>query len=93
MALESWFESQEIRPRVVAEFEDTALMHRAAEDGLGFIPVYTAIAEPIVKQYGWKKIGRVPECAGQFYAITAERKLKHPAILAITKHAQARLFA
>jgi LysR family transcriptional activator of nhaA len=93
MALESWFESQEIRPQIVAEFEDTALMHRAAEDGLGFIPVYTAIVEPIVKQYGWKKIGRVPECAGQFYAITAERKLKHPATLAITKHAQAQLFA
>jgi len=89
MALESWFEKQGIRPRVVAEFEDTALMHRAAEDGLGFIPVYSAI----VKQYGWKKIARVPECVGQFYAITAERKLKHPATLAITSHAQARLFA
>ena len=93
MALESWFEKQGIRPRIVAEFEDTALMHRAAEDGLGFIPVYSAIVASIVKQYGWKKIARVPECVGQFYAITAERKLKHPATLAITSHAQARLFA
>ncbi|MEZ0258321.1 MAG: LysR family transcriptional regulator [Chthoniobacter sp.] len=93
MALESWFEKQGIRPQIVAEFEDTALMHRAAEDGLGFIPVYSAIVAPIVKQYGWKKIARVPECTGQFYAITAERKLKHPAILAITQHAQLRLFA
>lgn len=93
MALESWFEANRIRPQVVAEFEDTALMHRAAKDGLGFIPVHTAIVAPTVQHYGWKKIGRVPDCTGQFYAITAERKLKYPAILAITEHAQSRLFA
>jgi len=93
MALESWFEAQRIRPQIVAEFEDTALMHRAAEEGLGFIPVYTVIVAPSVKHYGWKKIGRATDCAGHFYAITAERKLKHPAVLAITEHAQFRLFA
>ena len=93
MALESWFETQRIRPQIVAEFEDTALMHRAAEDGLGFIPVYTVIVDSSVKQYGWKKIGRAVDCTGHFYAITAERKLKHPAVLAITEHAQFRLFA
>jgi LysR family transcriptional activator of nhaA len=93
MALESWFESARIRPHIVAEFEDTALMHRAAEDGLGFIPVYTVIVSPSVKHYGWKRIGRATDCTGHFYAITAERKLKHPAVLAITEHAQFRLFA
>lgn len=93
MALESWFEAQRIQPQIVAEFEDTALMHRAAEDGLGFIPVYTVIAPAVMKQYGWKKIGHAEDCTGHFYAITAERKLKHPAVLAITEHAQSRLFA
>ena len=93
MALESWFEAQRIQPQIVAEFEDTALMHRAAEDGLGFIPVYTVIVPAVIKQYGWKKIGRAEDCTGHFYAITAERKLKHPAVLAITEHAQSRLFA
>jgi LysR family transcriptional activator of nhaA len=93
MALESWFEENGIRPQVVAEFEDTALMHRAAKDGLGVIPVYTAIVAPAVKHYGWKTIGCATECSGHFYAITAERKLKYPAILAITQHAQARVFA
>ena len=93
MALEKWFDSLGIRPRTVAEFEDTALMHLAVVDGLGFVPVHTAIASRAVKQYGWTVIGRAAQCSGHFYAITAERRLKHPAILAITEHAQFKLFA
>ncbi len=93
MALETWFESLGIRPRTVAEFEDTALMHPAATDGLGFVPIHTVIAKRAARQNGWKMIGRVSQCTGQFYAITAERRLKHPAIVAITEHAHSRLFA
>ena len=93
MTLEKWFDSAGIRPRVVAEFEDTALMNRAAADSFGFVPVYTAIARPAIKQNGWKVIGRARQCSGNFYAITAERRLKHPAIVAITEHAQLELFA
>ena len=93
MTLEKWFDSVGIRPRMVAEFEDTALLNRAAVDSFGFVPVYTAIARPATKQYGWKVIGRAEQCSGHFYAITAERRLKHPAILAITEHAQFKLFA
>lgn len=93
MTLEKWFDATGIRPRVVAEFEDTALLNRAANDGFGFVPVYSAIARAAAQQYRWKTIGRAEECRGHFYAITAERRLKHPAILAITAHAQVRLFA
>jgi LysR family transcriptional activator of nhaA len=92
-ALETWFDSLGLRPRVVAEFEDTALMHRAAAEGLGIVPVHTVIVKGAARTNGWKVIGEIDECLGQFYAITAERKLKHPAIVAITEHAQARLFA
>ncbi len=93
IALETWFDSLGIRPRTVAEFEDTALMHPAATDGLGFVPIHTVIARRAARQYGWKLVGRVRQCTGQFYAITAERRLKHPAIVVITEHAQSRLFA
>jgi LysR family transcriptional activator of nhaA len=93
MALETWFDSLGIRPRVVAQFEDTALMHPAATDGVGFVPIHSAIARQAARQNGWRVIGRVRECTGQFYAITAERKLKHPATVVITEHAQSRLFA
>jgi LysR family transcriptional activator of nhaA len=68
-------------------------MHRAAQDGLGFIPIYDAIVAPAIQHYGWKTIGTAKDCSGHFYAITAERKLKYPAILAITQHAQSQLFA
>ena len=92
MALETWFDSLGIRPRAVAEFEDTALMHPAAVDGVGFVPIHTVIARRAARQNGWRVIGCVSQCTGQFYAITAERRLKHPAIVAITEHAQSRLF-
>lgn len=93
MALDTWFDSLGIRPQPVAEFEDTALMHPAAGDGLGFVPIHTAIAKRAAGQNSWRVIGRASRCTGQFYAITAERKLKHPATRVITEHAQLRLFA
>ncbi len=92
-ALETWFDSLSIRPRLVAEFEDTALMHPAAIDGVGFVPIHSVIAKRAARQYDWRTIGRVRQCRGQFYAITAERRLKHAAVVAITEHAQSRLFA
>lgn len=91
--LEQWFDATGIRPQVVAEFEDTALLNRAAAGGFGFVPVYSAIARPVARQYGFRQIGRAKGCSGRFYAITAERRLKQPAILAITEHAQFKLFA
>jgi LysR family transcriptional activator of nhaA len=93
MALETWFDAHGIRPHVIAEFEDTALMHPAALDGVGFVPVHTVISLRAARQNGWKVIGRARQCTGQFYAITAERRLKHPAIVTITEHAQSTLFA
>ena len=92
-SLETYFDSVGVRPRLVAEFEDTALMHPAAIDGLGFVPIHSVTAKRAARQYGWSTIGRARQCLGQFYAITAERRIKHPAVVAITEHAQARLFA
>ena len=82
-----------IRPRLVTEFEDTALMHPAAIDGIGFVPVHRVIAKRAAQLYGWQTVGWASDCLGQFYTINAQRRLKHPAIVAITEHAQSRLFA
>ncbi len=92
-ALETWFDSIGIRPRLVAEFEDTALMHPAADDGTGFVPIHRVISKRAARLYGWQTVGRASDCIGRFYAITGQRRLKHPAIVAITEHAQSRLFA
>ena len=90
-SLEKWFQTQQIRPRLVAEFDDAALMTVAAVDGLGFFALPTLVVKEAVARYGFQSIGRIESCRQQFYAISAERNLTHPAVLAITSQARAAL--
>jgi len=92
-ALEKWFDANDLRPRLVGEFEDSALMEVAASGALGFTAVHTVVDSAALKHYGLKVIAKVEECGSDFYAITAERRLKHPAAMAITEHAYSQLFA
>ena len=91
-ALELWFREEQIEPRLVAEFDDAALMKVVATDGLGFFPVSAWVAEEAVARYGVRVIGATEKCRQHFYAISAERRLTHPAVLAITAGAQASRF-
>jgi LysR family transcriptional regulator, transcriptional activator of nhaA len=91
-SLEKWFQQRQIRPRVIAEFEDAALMKVMAVDEKGFAPIPTVVAEEAITRYRLQKIGATQECTEQFYAITAERKIVHPAAVAITENAQKQLF-
>ena len=83
--LEKWFRSTGVEPRVVAEFEDAALTKIVATSGHAFIAVPTMVASEAVERYGFVPIGMTKEVETQFYAITAERRFTHPAILAITE--------
>lgn len=83
--LENWFSSAGVQPRVVAEFEDAALTKIVATSGHGFIAVPTVVASEAVERYGFVPIGRTKEVVSRFYAITAERRFTHPAILAMTE--------
>lgn len=83
--LEQWFRNTGIQPRVVAEFEDAALTKIVATGGLGFIAVPTVVASEAVERYGFVPIGRTKDVNTRFYAITAERRFTHPAILAISR--------
>lgn len=83
--LEKWFRNAGVQPRVVAEFEDPALSKIVATSGLGFIAVPTVVAAEAVERYGFVPIGRTKDVETQFYAITAERRFAHPAIIAITE--------
>ena len=85
--LEPWFESHGVKPRVVAEYDDGALMTMAGAEGLGFLPVPVAAAREAGTRWGLRVIGRAGECREQFYAITTERRVHHPAVLAITRAA------
>jgi LysR family transcriptional activator of nhaA len=83
--LEKWFRSVGVEPRVVAEFEDAALTKIVATSGHGFIAVPTVVASEAFERYGFVALGRTKDVETQFYAITAERRFTHPAILAITR--------
>lgn len=83
--LETWFTTNGIRPRLVAEFDDTALMAVAAADGIGFVPMPSLVAKEALTHYGLQIIGKAQQCQTQFYAISAERQLTHPAVVAITR--------
>lgn len=85
-ALEKWFLARDVRPRLVAEFDDAALITEMALDGLGFFALPNLVVKEAVPRYGFQVIGKTDECRQRFYAITAERKLTHPAVVAMTSH-------
>jgi len=85
--LENWFRVTGIEPRIVAEFEDASLAKIVGTEGRAFVVVPTAVAAEAIERYGFISIGRTRAVETQFFAITAERRLTHPAILAITNRA------
>ena len=91
--LETWFDTKGIHPRLLGEYEDSALMVFCATAGRGFTVVPTVVAREVLKHWGLRVIANVDECGTEFYAITAERRVKNPAALAITEHAYSELFA
>lgn len=91
--LEAWFREQRIQPRVVAEFEDFALMKLMGAEGRGFIAVPTVAAKEAMGHYSFQIIGQSSECRAQFHAITAERRIVHPAVALLSATARRELFA
>ncbi|OUR88488.1 LysR family transcriptional regulator [Gammaproteobacteria bacterium 42_54_T18] len=81
--LSSWFHTHNIAPIIVAEFDDSALMKSFGQSGYGIFAGPTLIEKHIVSQYNVTVIGRTDELKEQYYAISPERRLKHPAIIEI----------
>jgi LysR family transcriptional regulator, transcriptional activator of nhaA len=92
-SLDEWFAAQGIHPRVRGEFADPALIKVFGENGVGIFAVRTAVERETLRQYNVKLLGRVESIRERFYAISLERKLKHPAVVAITEGARGKLFA
>jgi len=83
-AVDQWFQSLGVVPRVIGEFEDGALMKVMASDGRGFIPVPTLVAQEAVDRFSLRIIGLTEKCREQFFAITVDRRIHHPAVAVIT---------
>ena len=84
-----WLDGLHIHPRIVGEFDDSALMKVFGQAGAGIFVAPSAIADEVARHYGAKIIGSTDDVREQFYAISVERRLSHPAVVAITETARA----
>jgi LysR family transcriptional activator of nhaA len=85
-SIDAWFRKNQIRPRLVAEFEDAALMKIAAAHGLGVVPVPYRVLASVKEQHQLVEVGPPQDdCAVNYYAITAQRKVTQPALQAMMK--------
>ena len=90
--LDAWFETQGVRPLVVGEFDDSALLEAFGRRGRGFFAVPTVIEPEVCEQMGLVSIGRTDDVREKYYAITVERRLRHPAVVALADVARAETF-
>ncbi len=91
-SLDAWCIANDITPRVVAEVEDVAMLQVFGQEGMGLFAAPTVVEAQIRRAYGVRVVGRLAEVRERFYAISVERKLAHPAVVAITDAARNRLF-
>ena len=90
--LEQWFEKQRIQPRIVGEFDDSTLIEVFGQAGKGVFAAPSIIESSVRRQYGVSVVGRLERVREHFYAVSAERRIKHPAVVAITESARRELF-
>ena len=91
--LEAWFDARGIVPQVVAEFEDTALLEAFGGEGHGVFCAPKIIAADMARMYHVTAIGETNDVVERFYAITPERRIRNPAVAAISEAAKSTLFA
>lgn len=87
-ALDQWFDQHHILPRVVHEIADSALLKVFGQAGDGVFPAPAVVAEEICRQYDVLELGQVTSVRAHFYAISTERQIQHPAVVAVCRAAQ-----
>ena len=91
-SIDQWLDSLDIRPDLVGEFEDSELLWEFGAAGHGIFPVPTVLEKHVARVHGVKLVGRTDAARGRYYAISVERRLKHPAVVAICETARRDLF-
>ena len=90
--LEGWLTRHQIHPRIIGEFDDGALMNAFGREGRGAFMAPTVMESDTVAQFGVEVIGRTEELVDEFYAVSVERRITHPCVVAITSAARGQLF-
>jgi len=88
-----WLERKGARPRIVGEFDDSALMKAFGKAGAGIFPAPSASGQEVESQYGVVRLGETRELRERFFAISVERQISHPAVRAVSEGARGGLFA
>jgi LysR family transcriptional regulator, transcriptional activator of nhaA len=91
-SLEQWFDARAIRPNIVGEFDDSALLKVFGMRGVGIFPAMSVIATEIERQYQVLAVGTIADVRERLYAVTVERRIKHPAVVAICNAARTLIF-
>lgn len=92
-SIDQWLYERSLQPKVVGQFYDSALLKEFGSAGVGLFPAPTAIEREIQRQYRVKVVGRIEEIREKFYAITVQRRLQHPGVVAIAESARTDLLA
>jgi len=92
-SLDCWFDDIGVQPRIVGEFDDSALMKEFGKGGAGLFIMPSAVLPEVTEQFQVELVGRVPNLAIRYYAVTTERKLTHPATILIAETAKAGLLS
>jgi len=90
--LDRWFDGHSVRPNLVGEFDDFALLRAFAETGAGLFPIPVVLERKFRAKYGFDRIGEAEGVIAQFYAVSVERKLKNTAVIAICESARQQIF-
>jgi LysR family transcriptional activator of nhaA len=90
--LEGWLTRHQIHPRIIGEFDDGALMNAFGREGRGAFMAPTVMEHETVEQFGVEIIGRTDELVDEFFAVSVERRITHPCVVAITDAARGQLF-
>lgn len=92
LQLEGWLTRHQIHPRILGEFDDGALMTAFGREGRGVFMAPSVLAAETVAQFGVEMIGQTDELLEEFFAVSVERRITHPCVVAITDAARGRLF-
>lgn len=91
--IDHWFDNHGIRPDIAGEFDDNALLNTFGRNGLGLFPAPSVLSADVEREFGAQPVGELKEVREQFYAISNERKIKHPAVDAILSAIDGQTFA
>ncbi len=90
--LEAWFAGRGVRPLTVGEFDDTALLKSFGRRGLGFFAAPMAVEAEVCEQFKVSLVGRTEDVRERYFAVSVERRLRHPAVVALADAARADTF-